>query len=89
METLTNPFVRKAANGHMTAAVFYGSEDLKVESVDIPRLAPDEALGARMVALTCGTDLKVWKRGYHARMITPPAVFGHELAGVVERLGRK
>jgi len=87
METLTHPLIKKAANGHMTAAVLYGSEDLKVESVDIPRLAPDEALVRVMVALTCGTDLKVWKRGYHARMITPPAVFGHELAGVVERLG--
>ncbi len=39
------------------------------------------------VALTCGTDLKVWKRGYHARMITPPAVFGHEFSGVIEQLG--
>jgi L-iditol 2-dehydrogenase len=55
--------------------------------VDIPRLAADEALVRVKVALTCGTDLKVWKRGYHARMITPPAVFGHELAGIVERLG--
>jgi L-iditol 2-dehydrogenase len=74
-------------NGHMTAAVLYGSENLKVESVDIPRLAPDEALVRVKVALTCGTDLKVWKRGYHARMITPPAVFGHELAGIIEALG--
>src|SRR5246127_1906436 len=71
----------------MTAAILYGSENLKVESVDIPRLAADEALIRVKVALTCGTDLKVWKRGYHARMITPPAVFGHELAGIVERLG--
>ncbi len=71
----------------MTAAVLYGSENLKIESVDIPRLAADEALIRVKVALTCGTDLKVWKRGYHARMITPPAVFGHELAGVVETLG--
>ena len=63
----------------MTAAVLYGSEDLKIESVDIPSLAADEALVRVKVALTCGTDLKVWKRGYHARMITPPAVFGHEL----------
>ena len=23
---------------------------------------------------------KVYRRGYHARMITPPAVFGHEFA---------
>jgi len=71
----------------MTAAVLYGSENLKIESIDIPRLAADEALIRVKVALTCGTDLKVWKRGYHARMIVPPAVFGHELAGTVETLG--
>ncbi len=39
------------------------------------------------VALTCGTDLKVYQRGYHARMIVPPALFGHELAGVIEEVG--
>jgi L-iditol 2-dehydrogenase len=71
----------------MTAAVLYGSEDLKIEKIDIPALAPDEVLVRVKVALTCGTDLKVWKRGYHARMITPPAVFGHELAGVIEQVG--
>ncbi len=89
METLTemDGLLPRSANGHMTAAVLYGSENLKIESIDIPRLAPDEALVRVKVALTCGTDLKVWKRGYHARMITPPAVFGHELAGVVESIG--
>ena len=74
-------------HGHMTAAVLYGREDLKVEEVAIPALADDEVLVRVKVALTCGTDLKVWKRGYHARMITPPAVFGHELAGVVAAVG--
>src|SRR5690606_6538176 len=34
-------------------------------------------------ALTCGTDLKVYRRGYHAKMIVPPAVFGHEFAGKI------
>src|SRR6266571_7910916 len=87
METLTQPVTETKSSGHMTAAVLYGSEDLKIEKVDIPALAPDEALVRVKVALTCGTDLKVWKRGYHARMITPPAVFGHELAGVVEQVG--
>src|ERR1700751_4548047 len=76
-------------NGHMTAAVLYGSEDLKVETVDIPKLGADEALVRVKVALTCGTDLKVWKQGFHARMIQPPAIFGHELSGVVEEMGRQ
>jgi L-iditol 2-dehydrogenase len=74
-------------NGHMTAAVLYGREDLKIETVDIPRLADDDVLVRVEVALTCGTDLKVWKQGFHARMIQPPALFGHELAGVVETKG--
>ena len=75
-------------NGHMTAAVLYGSEDLKIEKVEIPALGPHDALVRVKVALTCGTDLKVWKQGFHARMIMPPAIFGHELSGVVETLGR-
>ena len=87
MGTLTQPLPETKSSGHMTAAVLYGSEDLKIEKIDIPALAPDEVLVRVKVALTCGTDLKVWKRGYHARMITPPAVFGHELAGV-DRAGR-
>jgi len=87
MGTLTQPLPETKSSGHMTAAVLYGSEDLKIEKIDIPALAPDEVLVRVKVALTCGTDLKVWKRGYHARMITPPAVFGHELAGVIEQVG--
>jgi L-iditol 2-dehydrogenase len=72
----------------MTAAVLHGREDLKIEKIAIPALGDDDVLLRVKVALTCGTDLKVWKQGYHARMIQPPAVFGHELAGVVELMGR-
>ncbi|HEY7791112.1 MAG TPA: alcohol dehydrogenase catalytic domain-containing protein [Vicinamibacterales bacterium] len=71
----------------MTAAVLHGREDLKIEQVAVPALAADEVLVQVKVALTCGTDLKVWKRGYHQRMIVPPAVFGHELAGIVAAVG--
>src|SRR5207253_1938182 len=41
---------------------------------------------AIQAALTCGTDLKVYSRGYHARMIVPPALFGHEMAGVISEV---
>ena len=71
----------------MTAAVLYGKEDVKIERVPIPRVGPGEALIKVQVALTCGTDLKVYQRGYHARMIVPPALFGHELAGIIEEVG--
>ena len=71
----------------MTAAVLYGKEDVKIEKVPIPTLEPGEVLVKVNVALTCGTDLKVFQRGYHARMIVPPALFGHELSGVIEEVG--
>jgi len=79
---------RTKRNGHMTAAVLYGCEDVKIERVDIPRLGEDDVLVRVQVALTCGTDLKVWRQGFHPRMIHPPALFGHELSGVVEEKGR-
>ena len=81
-------YTRDASSaGFMTAAVLYGREDVKIERVELPRLGDDEVLVRVKVALTCGTDLKVWKQGSHARMIEPPALFGHELAGVVEAKG--
>src|SRR6266480_821295 len=70
----------------MTAAVLYGKEDVKIEKVPIPRVGDGEVLVKVQVALTCGTDLKVYQRGYHARMIVPPALFGHELAGVISEV---
>jgi L-iditol 2-dehydrogenase len=71
----------------MKAAVLYGREDVRVEEVPIRPLAAGEVRIRIEAALTCGTDLKVFKRGYHAKMIVPPAVFGHELAGVISDVG--
>jgi L-iditol 2-dehydrogenase len=71
----------------MTAAVLHGREDVRVERVSVPKIADDEVLVRVGVALTDGTDLKVWKQGFHARMIQPPALFGHELAGTIAAVG--
>ncbi len=67
----------------MKAAVLHGKEKILVEQISPPALKPGEVRIRIEAALTCGTDLKVFKRGYHAKMIVPPAVFGHELAGVI------
>ena len=67
----------------MRAAVLYGKEDIRIENISSPALKSGEVRIAIQTALTCGTDLKVYKRGYHAKMIVPPAVFGHELAGTI------
>ena len=71
----------------MRAAVLHGRESVRIEHVDLPRPGPGDVLLRTKVALTCGTDVKVFRRGYHARMITPPAIFGHEVSGVVEEVG--
>jgi len=71
----------------MMAAVLYGKEHLQVEPVAVPTIGGGDLLVRVKVALTCGTDVKVFRRGYHARMIVPPAVFGHELAGDVVAVG--
>src|SRR5260370_7048338 len=71
----------------MMAAVLYGKEHLQVEPVAVPTIDSGDILVRVKVALTCGTDVKVFRRGYHARMIVPPAVFGHELAGDVVAVG--
>ena len=71
----------------MQAAVLYGREDVRLEEIPVPGVGPGEVRVRIGAALTCGTDLKVFRRGYHARMIVPPAVFGHELAGTVDAVG--
>ena len=71
----------------MQAAVLYGKEQIRVESVPLPEMGPEDVLVRVKAALTCGTDVKVFRRGYHARMIVPPALFGHELAGDIVAVG--
>ena len=71
----------------MQAAVLHGREDVRIEQVPIPKAEAGELIVRVDAALTCGTDLKVFRRGYHARMIVPPALFGHEQAGTVIEVG--
>jgi L-iditol 2-dehydrogenase len=71
----------------MLAAVLYGQEDLRLETVDNPEPGPGEVVLKVGTATTCGTDLKVWRRGGHARMLKPPTLFGHEAAGTIVSVG--
>jgi L-iditol 2-dehydrogenase len=73
--------------GTMQAAVLHGREDVRIEQVPIPKAEAGELVVQVGAALTCGTDLKVFRRGYHARMIVPPALFGHEQAGTIVEAG--
>jgi L-iditol 2-dehydrogenase len=71
----------------MKAAVLYGKEDVRVEEFPTRVLRTGEVRVQVQASLTCGTDLKVFKRGYHQKMIVPPAVFGHEFSGTIIELG--
>ena len=53
----------------------------------MPEAGPGELVLRVEAALTCGTDLKVYRRGYHAKMLTVDRLFGHEVAGVVAQVG--
>ncbi len=71
----------------MLAALLYGKEDLRLEQVEKPQPAAGEVVLRVGAATTCGTDLKVWRRGGHAKMLKPPTLFGHEVAGQIVALG--
>lgn len=71
----------------MQAAIIYGQEDVRIEQVPIPEPGRGEVRIRVGAALTCGTDVKVFRRGYHARMIRPPSLFGHEMAGTIDAPG--
>lgn len=71
----------------MRAAVLRGAEQVSIEEVPIPPMGPGDVLVRVEAATTCGTDLKVFLRGGHPRMITLPSVFGHEFSGTIAAVG--
>ena len=71
----------------MKAAMLYGVRDLRVEDVEIPEVGYGEVLVKIKAATTCGTDLKIYRRGYVPGVISYPTVFGHEWAGVIVKVG--
>jgi len=71
----------------MKAAVLYGPGDVRVEEIEDRLPGPGEIVVRTLAAFTCGTDRKVVSRGYHAKMLKPPCVFGHEAAGEVAAVG--
>jgi len=71
----------------MKAALLYGVKDLKVEHIDMPEVGLGEILVKVRAATTCGTDVKIFQRGYVEGIIEYPTVFGHEWAGDVVEVG--
>src|SRR3954464_12437106 len=67
----------------MTAAVYRGQGDVRVETVPVPKVGPGELLIRVHTCGICGTDLKKISTGSHSA----PRIFGHEIAGIVAAVG--
>lgn len=71
----------------MLRAVIYKEKDLRIEECPVPEITEDEVLIRNMVSTTCGTDVKIYKRGYP--LLNPPHPFGHEFSGVIAAVGKR
>ena len=67
----------------MLAAVYRGVNDVRLETVPVPRIGAGELLVRVHTCGICGTDLKKIATGSHSA----PRVFGHETSGVVAAVG--
>jgi L-iditol 2-dehydrogenase len=72
----------------MRAAILHGPGDMRVEQVPEPAPGPGDVLVRVEAATTCGTDVKMWRRG-HPTLPAYPARFGHETAGVRADTGER
>jgi L-iditol 2-dehydrogenase len=70
----------------MRAAVYLGPEKIELRSLPIPEPKEGELLVKVRAAPTCGTDVKMYRRGHPK--FPPPFVFGHEFGGDVVRIGK-
>jgi len=69
----------------MCAAVYRGPSNISVEKVPVPKIRDSEILLRVHTCGICGTDLKKIEYG----LVSPPRIFGHEIAGTVAEVGSK
>lgn len=75
--------VPEAIPATMSAAVYRGVNDVRLETVPVPKIGPGELLVRVHTCGICGTDLKKISTGSHSA----PRIFGHETSGVVVAVG--
>jgi L-iditol 2-dehydrogenase len=68
----------------MRAAVYRGVNDVRVETVPVPKIGAGELLVRVHTCGICGTDLKKISSGSHSA----PRIFGHETSGIVAAVGQ-
>lgn len=72
----------------MKAIQYYGPQNIKLEEVMVKPPEEGEVVVKVMAALTCGTDVKTYRRGHPVLIKSIPSGFGHEFSGIVEKVGR-
>ncbi|MBY0404607.1 MAG: alcohol dehydrogenase catalytic domain-containing protein, partial [Cyanobacteria bacterium] len=71
----------------MNAALFHQPGVVTYEEIPTPSVEAGELLVKIGAALTCGTDVKSWKRGHPVLLSQSPSPFGHEFSGTVVAVG--
>jgi L-iditol 2-dehydrogenase len=69
----------------MSAVVYRGPDDLRLETLPVPRIEAGELLVKVAACGVCPTDIKK----IHYGTLPPPRVFGHETAGTIVKLGAR
>src|SRR6266576_6507496 len=67
----------------MLAAVYRGANDIRLETVPVPKIGAGELLLRVHTCGICGTDLKKIATGSHSA----PRIFGHETSGEIAAVG--
>jgi L-iditol 2-dehydrogenase len=85
METVSKTEVERSRStpASMQAAVYRGKDDVRLETVPVPRIGVGEVLIRVHTCGICGTDLKKISTGSHSA----PRIFGHEMSGQIVALG--
>jgi L-iditol 2-dehydrogenase len=69
----------------MRALVYHGKNDLRLETVPVPRIGANELLVKVATCGVCPTDIKKIKHG----TLPGPRIFGHETAGTIVKMGSR
>lgn len=72
----------------MKAALLYGKEDMRLEERPIPEINDNEVLVRIKSAAICGTDVRMYRNGVKNVDEDHPLIIGHEMAGVIEKVGK-
>ena len=71
----------------MKAIMFYAPKDIRYEEVNVPEPNEGEVLVKVEAALTCGTDVKTYRRGHPVLIKKTPSGCGPECSGTIAQLG--